>query len=314
MVDPVLSLETVSYGGWETCHRLSNNIIDLVITGDVGPRVIRLGFVNEENLFCEVADDLGKTLGQQWRMFGGHRFWHAPEDQERTYQPDNTPIEVNECDGVIHVVQSPESATGLQKEIDIAMSVDSTHVRITHRLVNHGMWDVTLAPWALSVMKTGGAGVVPLPPRGQHPENLLPANTLTMWPYTDMADSRWTWGTRYILLRQDQLAESPQKFGAQVPDGWVAYVVDGNAFVKIFEHDDGGTYPDLGCAIELFTNDFMLELETLAPLCTLEAGGTVEHTEDWFVFSGVELPKGDKDVEKNLLPLVKKAKLAVGRL
>ena len=90
--------------------------------------------------------------------------------------------------------------------------------------------------------------------------------------------------------------------------------MDGNAFVKIFEHDDGGTYPDLGCAIELFTNDFMLELETLAPLCTLEAGGTVEHTEDWFVFSGVELPKGDKDVEKNLLPLVKEAKLAVGRL
>ena len=59
------------------------------------------------------------------------------------------------------------------------------------------------APWALSVMDTGGTAIIPLPPRGSHEDNLLPANSMTFWAYTDMADPRWTWGEKYLLLRQD---------------------------------------------------------------------------------------------------------------
>ena len=36
-------MERTSYGGWPNCYRLSNGLIDLVVTADVGPRIIRLG-------------------------------------------------------------------------------------------------------------------------------------------------------------------------------------------------------------------------------------------------------------------------------
>jgi hypothetical protein len=46
-----LVIETVEYGGWPNCIRLSNGEIELVATTDVGPRIIRLGFVGGQNLF-----------------------------------------------------------------------------------------------------------------------------------------------------------------------------------------------------------------------------------------------------------------------
>ena len=36
--------EKVSYGGWPNCVRLNNGKVELIITTDVGPRVIRFGF------------------------------------------------------------------------------------------------------------------------------------------------------------------------------------------------------------------------------------------------------------------------------
>ena len=80
-------LEKISYGGWENCLKLSGDSIELVITLDVGPRVIRLGTPGGQNLFKEFEDQMGKTSGTEWMSFGGHRLWHSPEVFPRTYAP-----------------------------------------------------------------------------------------------------------------------------------------------------------------------------------------------------------------------------------
>ena len=153
-------------------------------------------------------------------------------------------------------------------------------------------------------------GILPLPPRGSHEENLLPSNTLTLWSYTDMSDPRWTWGREYILLNQDPDAATPQKVGADVKDGWCAYVRDEYCMIKLFERIEGATYPDSGCTVEMFTNDFMLELETLGPLEPLSPGAHVRHTEDWFIFRDVATPTNDAEVAKYIGPLVRQAREA----
>lgn len=299
-----MEMERTSYGGWPNCYRLSNELVDLIVTTDVGPRIIRLGFVGEENELKEYADMVGKTGGDEWHIYGGHRLWHAPEAQPRTYFPDNTPAQIEEHDGFTRVVQPTETTTGIQKEIDIRLSPDEAHVTLTHRLRNRNLWAVELAPWALSVMAQGGVAIIPLPPRGPHPENLLPANTLTLWAYTDMSDPRWTWGEKYILLCQDPQAAGPQKVGAMVPDGWAAYARGGHLFVKRFEYVAGARYPDWGCSFETFTNADMLEVETVAPLVSLEPGASVEHIEHWFLFRDVPMPEDDADVDRDVLPRV----------
>jgi hypothetical protein len=298
-------VEQIAYKGWPTCYRLSNGLIDLIVTGDVGPRIIRLGFVGEGNEFKEFDGMLGLTGGDEWRVYGGHRLWHAPEMMPRTYWPDNVPIEAQSHSGVARFVQPVEATTGIQKEIDIRLFPDRAGATVTHRLWNRNLWPVELAPWALSVMAPGGVGIVPLPPRGSHAEHLLPTGTLALWAYTDMADPRWRWGTRYVLLRQDEQARLEQKIGVHVTEGWVAYARQGHLFVKTFTYVAGAVYPDLGCPVELFTNSDMLEVETLGPVAKLEPGAAVEHVEEWHLFRDVPAPADDDDVDRYILPKVK---------
>lgn len=289
-------MEKVAYRGWENCIRLSNGIIELLVTTDVGPRIIRFGFVGADNEFAEYEEWWGKTGGEEWRNYGGHRLWHAPEHQPRTYAPDNDPVAVEDHGAFVRFIQPVEASSGIQKEMDITLAPDTARVKIVHRLRNTTLWDLTLAPWALSVMAPGGTAIIPLPPRGSHEGNLLPAGTLALWPYTDLADPRWTWGTAYVLLRQDPQATTPQKIGTMAHKGWIAYARNGHLFVTIVASQPGLPYPDLGSAVESFTNARMLEIETLGPLAVLAAGAAVEHVVEWALFDGVATPSCDADV------------------
>jgi hypothetical protein len=300
-------LQKINYKGWPNCYSLSNGLVDLVVTADVGPRIIRFGFIDQGNELKEIEETLGQTGGDEWRIYGGHRLWHAPEEMPRTYSPDNEPVAVEEGDGFLRLVQSPEPATGIQKELDLSLVSGQTQVQVTHRLRNTGLWTVELAPWALTIMAPGGVAIFPLPPRGSHSENLRPTGALTLWAYTDMADPRWTWGRQYILLRQDPQATTPQKIGAWATDGWVAYARQDHLFVKTFTLQPGVAYPDRNSPLELFTNDQILEVETLGPLVRLEPGAAVEHAEEWFLFDGVPAPQNDDDVLTHILPRILQA-------
>lgn len=287
-------MEKITYQGWNNCIRLSNGLIELIITADVGPRVIRFGFLGGQNEFDE--DFLGVTGGDKWRNYGGHRLWHAPEHPVRTYAPDNGPIVVEAHDGFVRFIQPTEPSTGIQKEMDIFLPSTGARVRVVHRLRNTNLWGVELAPWALSVMAAGGTAIIPLPLRGSHDGNLLPAGTLTLWPYTDLADPRWTWGTEYLLLRQDPQATTPLKIGMGAHRGWIAYVRNGHLFVTYVTQQPGASYPDLGSVVESFTNARMLEIETLGPLVVVLPGSEIEYVEEWALFDGVPTPTCDADV------------------
>lgn len=295
-----VSVTKEPYRVWPNCYRISNGQIDLVITTDVGPRIIRLGFVGEENEFAEMDDQIGRTSETEWINYGGHRLWHAPEQRPRTYYPDSRPLRLEEHAGFVRTVQDVETTTGIQKEMDIRLHPERAEVTITHRLTNRGQWSVDLAPWALSVMAPGGVAVLPLPPRGSHAEHLTPGNRLVLWKYTDMSDPRWTWGQKFILLRQDT-AGSPQKAGLSHA-GWIAYARQGHLFVKQFPISPDAAYPDMGCSVEAFTNARMLEVESLAPLAPLSPGESVEHVEKWSLFRDVPMPANDGDVIREILP------------
>ncbi|MCR4406361.1 MAG: DUF4380 domain-containing protein [Anaerolineae bacterium] len=299
-------MEKISYGGWPNCYRLSNGEVELVITGDVGPRIIRFGFIGGENEFAEFAEQIGQVGGSEWRIYGGHRLWHAPEDKVRTYYPDNLPVEILAENGVVRTIQPPETTTGIQKEITLLLK-GPNQVEVRHSLRNVGLWPVELAPWALSVMAPGGLGIIPQPTRA-HPDRLLPNRTLALWPYTDMADARVHWGSKFILLHQDQKAQTPFKIGLNASDGWMAYLRQGHLFLKTFEYIEGVTYPDHGCSLEMYTNDRMLELETLGPLQRLTPGDTAEHVEHWFLFRDVEAGEDEESIERAVMPLLAAAR------
>ena len=296
------AIETVEYGGWPNCIRLSNGEIELVATTDVGPRIIRLGFIGGQNLFKTYEATLGRTGGDEWHNYGGHRLWHAPEVFPRTYEPDNGPVQ-HAWDGATLVLANSERDSRLDKEMRLTVSPTSPCVEVTHRLVNRGPWAIELAPWALSVMAPGGRAIYPQEEFRPHPDVLAPARPLVLWHFTDMSDPRWTWGRKYIQLRQDPAATTKQKVGFLNKQGWAAYLLGGDAFIVHYPYDPQATYTDMGCNTETYTDPEMLEVETLGPLTRLEPGDHVDHTESW-TLAKVECGSSDAEIDARLLPIV----------
>lgn len=304
----LVKMEQVTYAGWPNCIRLSNGQIELIATTDVGPRIIRCGYVGGQNLFKEYKDQVGKTGGDQWRIYGGHRIWHGPEDIVRTFYPDNSPI-AYEWDGkTLKLSQPVEPITGIVKEIEVTLDANANKVKVLHRLTNNNQWDIEAAPWALTVMAQRGRLILPQEPYRPHPDYLLAARPVVLWHYTDMSDPRWTWGKKYIQLRQDPNGKTKQKIGLLNKQGWGAYYLDGDLFIKRYPYDSAGTYPDYECNTATFTDGDMLEFETLGPLAKIPAkGGKVEHIENWYLFRAELAGREESEIDKKVLPLVEKA-------
>jgi hypothetical protein len=290
----------IPYGEHPESVRLTNGEFELIVPTRCGPRIIRYGRVGGPNLFGEVSSRTQGNptpFGDTWHIYGGHRLWHAPEDATRTYFPDNGPVRVEgladgSADGLV-VTQSPEGNTGIEKSMEIRLAPSGSGVRVSHRLTNRGHTELELAPWALTVMTQGGTAVFPQPPFVPHPQALAPARPLVVWPFTRMADPRWTWGDRYLLLRQDPTASAPQKVGLYSDAGWIAYAVGGSLFVKRHRALPG-PHADFGCNVETFTDHAILELETLGPLVRLGPGAHVDHDEEWLVVEGVPAAPGEE--------------------
>lgn len=291
----MIKLEHIAFGGWPNCLRLSNDTVELIATTDVGPRVVYFGRLGtEQNLLWLDSESLGKTGGDEWRAYGGHRFWHAPEVKPRTYAPDNGPVQ-HDWDGHgLRLTQPAEELTGMQKVLGIHFHPNEPSVTIEHRLINRGQWDVRTGPWGLTMMAPGGTAIIPNEPFIPFPGRLLPARPVVLWNYTRMADSRIGWENDFVSLRQDPSAEAPAKFGARNSRNWGAYMLGNEIFMKTTTLVADAEYPDFGCNWEVFTDNSFLELETLGPLKTLGAcGGEAVHVERWYLVLASE--PGDLD-------------------
>ncbi len=288
--------EIVPFKGWERNLRLANEHLELIVTLEVGPRILSLSPRAGRNIFKVFEEQSGSGGEAQWKSRGGHRLWLAPETLEVTYYPDNAPV-AYENEGEAVLLSAPPEATGFQKQLRLTLHPQEARVEIVHRVTNIGAQSRRLALWALSVMEAGGVAIVPQPPRGQHPRDLLPNRALILWPYSDLRDPRLHLGSRFITLRQERGRE-PFKIGLAGETGQAAYWLDGTLFVKRFAFQADAVYPDMGCNCELFTNEKMLEVESLGPLHTIEPGEVVEHREEWRLWTDV--PPFDAAVEEEI--------------
>lgn len=285
----MLKIEKIPWGGWPNCYRVSNDEVDLILTSDVGPRIMRYGFLEGQNLFKNFEESMGASGEPEWMLRGGHRIWAAPEVVPVTYAPDNGPVDVHIDGDVLTATQPVEPTTGLVKQLVVKLAASGTEVEVVHRITNMTRWGIEVAAWAMSMMAQRGIGITGFPPRGKHPEVLAPTNPLVMWAFTDLSDPRWTFTKKYAVLRQVPENAVPQKIGHFNAKTWGAYLLGAELFIKRYEADPGQTYPDFGCSYEMFTNGDMLELETLGPLTKLSPGATLEHVERWSLHAGAKL-------------------------
>lgn len=291
-----VKLEETNYKSFGKCLKISNEEVELYVTLSMGPRIIRYSFLEEENEFCEDIPTTMEVFGEQWHLLGGHRLWHSPEENPRTYIPDNKEVKwIKSGNGVV-LESEVEPWTQIKKEVEIILGDSGSNVKIIHRLTNKNAWAIELAAWALTVMAPGGVEVIAQPKRET---GLLPNRVLALWPYSKMNDSRVYFGDKYIILKQDKDIKEAFKLGIPNEDGWAAYFNHNNMFIKKFNHNKREKYPDFGVSYETYTNEFMTEMETLSPLTTLYPNEVLTHIERWELVKNVSFPGcNEEEIDK----------------
>lgn len=289
---------------WGELVILSNEIIELEIPTGVGPRITACRFCGESNIFYEAPDVKEHFNSEEWYSYGGHRLWHAPEVNPRSYYPDNQPVKIEQIENTISFIQNTEETTHIQKTIRIHLETNGNTVNIEHILSNKGMWPVELAGWALSMMQPNGKAVIPLPNKIPFPQELQPNNAISVWPYTNLADERIQFSNQFIAISQNPQAEFPLKLGMDCRKNWIGYFTDSSLFVKKFNSVEKGRYPDFGCSVEVYTDNHMLEMETLSPLQTIAPSETINHREEWGLWKTSGMPTNDQEINAAIKEIV----------
>ncbi len=187
----------------------------------------------------------------------------------------------------------------------VRLAPSGTSVEVIHRIKNTTLFPIELAPWALTMMAESGQAIFGFPPRGKHPEALLPTHPLVMWAYTNFGDPRWSFSLKYMGLKQDPKATDAQKTAFFNVHTWGAYLLKNELFIKRYTADPSKTYPDMGVSMETFTNADILELETIGPITKVLPGASVEHAERWSLHKDVKLSGwSDAEIDRAVKPLL----------
>lgn len=298
-----MDFERISFAGFDDCIVLRTGSLKLIVTTEVGPRILYFGPETGPNMLLVRQEHAGQK-GGPYRSYGGHRLWAGPEDKRKTYTSDSFPVAVEEFSrkGKTYLrLSSPVDEFHIQKSLEIY--VGNGYFEIGHRIANRGVYEATLAPWAITVVEPGGECLIPQNPiRPQADDNLLPIQNIVLWGYVDMTDPRYTWGRKVIRLKSTD-DPNPTKFGAFVTAGLAAYANQGYTFVKRFYTYHDEPLPDRGCNFESYTKKGMLEVESLAPLQTIKPGKATDvHSERWSLVEGMA-PDGDEEAYNWLMNL-----------
>ena len=207
--------------------------------------------------------------------------WTSPEKNPRTYYPDNAHVsyELTENGGVFTPPVQKWTQYGFSFEVSLADR--GSDVFVEHRITNHGAWEKEFSIWPITVLSKGGTEVVPQPTTKM---GATPKMRMAFWDYSKLNDKRITYLNRYILLKQDPQGNDRMKFGINSEHGFAMYFNHGDLFVKKFDLNKQGKYPDGGMSFETYTNPLFLEMESLGELKAVLPGDTVTHTEKWSLY------------------------------
>jgi hypothetical protein len=263
---------------------VENDTLALEYMTETSLRLIRLIYKpTGTNLFAELPDFNFDTARGKYYIRGGHRLWVSPETFDVTYAPETPAIEVVQEGNAVILRQNGDPVYRLSKEIRIQVDPKLPNVHLVHKVLNAGEQPIECGPWGLSMLKPGGTAILPLLPPPSEGEKLLPDRNVVLWSYTSLQDPRLKL-TNNVVFVQGTENNAAFKIGSRSPQGWLAYLNQGIAFVVRSKFNNLMKYPDFGCNQEVYTNGKFVEMEMLGGIVNLAPGQMVELEEEWNVF------------------------------
>ena len=281
--------EIESYKDYGRCVVISNGVIEAYVTVDLGPRIIRFGFVGGQNILCDnrkaftpktdkvYTDYFG--VGKAWESFGGHRVWLTTESYPETYTPDDEKVAYTITENGAIFEANDDIKNGVKKSFEVKMDKDNANMQIDTKIKNISSANKEFAVWCISVSAAGGTLVIPM---NTNDTGLLHNRQISVWPYTDLSDKRLRFGKKYVTIKQDVNANGPLKMGFDLIDGQVYYVLGDNVFSKKYKNNHpNGNYPDNNVSFETYTDNVMIEIENLSEVKNVAPGECNTMSETW---------------------------------
>ena len=297
-----IQIKETEYLNYGRCVHISNGIIEVMVTIDVGPRIIHFSLVNGENMLFTDQDRKYRAFGEEFDQlygegsvfynYGGHRLWLSPESTPDTYYPDNEPVVYGILSEGVSFLPARQKHNDIQIGFEVMMNENTSDIMVVHSAKNCSKDPKTLALWAITMMAPGGFEIIP---QNQGEDPLQPDRSLILWPDSDLRDPRVFWGNRFITMRHDSSVASAFKIGMNNRVGWAAYLRKNVALIKRYVHNVHAAYPDFGASYESYTNGDFLEMESLSPLYHIEPGNTVRHVENLTLQRIDQPPKPDDE-------------------
>jgi hypothetical protein len=270
-----MRVEPQPYRRWTEAWRCTTDRCELVVVTSVGPRILSLRLDGGPNLLAE--DSTGFGVGA-WRLYGGHRFTTAPED-DSSYVPDNDPCTVELRDEGLLIQSAPAQGVPARTLL-IQEGGDGDGFDLTQQLTSDGPKAWRGSPWAITCVAPGGVVVIPR-------DTGRAANStgeVRFWhsdspTHAGSGSPQWDIGGDHVVVRPSgQIG----KIGLYSGRGWLAWLRrDCSFMVAVDKIASAPAYPDGGCNAEVYTSPAYVELEVLGPLTTLAPGESTSLVSHW---------------------------------
>ena len=312
-LNPSVSLATenvevteVDYHGWQAL-RMTNGLLVLVAVPDIGGRIMEYKLNGHPFLWTN-PEEYGRLYEpptteaeRTWHNYGGYKVWPAPQSEwGGPGDPVGSGLDGGKWEGEIvkrsgqvgeiKLTSPPDpSVTGLQITRRVRLFAGGTQVEISETYSNvsdhdirWSVWDVTQVPGSLSADS----------PASEQSRIYFPLNLDSKFDdgfveLIDMPAARSQWevlqdhGVMRVSYRQET-----GKIGADSLAGWIAHVdeIHNMAYVKRFDVEKLGEYPDQGSIVEVYTSGqaAYMEVEVLSPLIGLKPGEEQTVVREWF--------------------------------
>ena len=289
-----------SYKRYGRCVKLENDAVELLITLDLGPRIIYYAAKGGENLFFNDEEDqvvdrspfFKELFGEEaeYHFYGGHRMWLAPQYQIHTESPDNDPVLLEEIKNGVKLTCPEAKVIGFISAMTVVLDEEKPEIEVTCEFTNTFEEKKRNAVWQVTQCAPGGVGFFPFmrPFRMRKPfseltladfsKPILPSGSLVMF-LGSLGDQRLGLDDRYITLRHSAERKRPIKIGSADTEGWAMYANKGYLLKMSFTHDTEKDYTDFGSSLEAYTSHQFTEIEVLGPIEDWGKGETISMTE-----------------------------------
>lgn len=254
-----MNIRFEKWKNWDTvkCTAGQN---ELIVGISAGPRILSFSHNGGENQLYEDTTNFG--VGE-WRMFGGHRFTVAPED-ENSYYSDNKPCECRVEGAMLHV-SAKQRSDGLILSLLIRASQPGGFW-IDHVLLNNGTISWAGALWAITCV-----------PRSNKVTGSCTTDVINFWPDTDA--SMWKRTNDRMTVKEGNFRGKAGWFSA-APE-FTAISPAGRLIISSPDKSVREFCVDNGSNVELFVCPWWVEMETLSEKYVVVPGSSVSHRQHW---------------------------------